>query len=213
MTDEEYEQFKVRRDYVNKNIDGVDYIKSLIKVKKVGGIYSALCPFHNEKTESLRIYPEGYKNDGSEPQEYTSWYCFGCKRGGDIVKFEELYYDFDNTQQACESLQSKFNITFTDDDKELALKQMLTSENKEIVDVGKTLQEINFICSIMCRNYLHFVYHDFNDRFDDEYEYIQGVYKKLDYELLERNAQEAESLIKIIENLLKKRKNMLTKQS
>lgn len=213
MTDEEYEQFKVRRDYVNKNIDGVDYIKSLIKVKKVGGIYSALCPFHNEKTESLRIYPEGYKNDGGEPQEYTSWYCFGCKRGGDIVKFEELYYDFDNAQQACESLQSKFNITFTDDDKELALKQMLTSENKEIVDVGKTLQEINFICSIMCRNYLHFVYHGFNDRFDDEYEYIQGVYKKLDYELLERNAQEAESLIKIIENLLKKRKNMLTKRN
>jgi len=60
---------------------------------------------------------------------------------------------------------------------------------------------------------LHFVYHDFNDRFDDEYEYIQGVYKKLDYELLERNAQEAESLIKIIENLLKKRKNMLTKRN
>ena len=213
MTDEEYEQFKVRRDYVNKNIDGVDYIKSLIKVKKVGGIYSALCPFHNEKTESLRIYPEGYKNDGGEPQEYTSWYCFGCKRGGDIVKFEELYYDFDNAQQACESLQTKFNITFTDDDKELALKQILTSENKEIVDVGKTLQEINFICYIMCRNHLHFVYHDFNDRFDDEYEYIQSVYKKLDYELLERNAKEAESLIKIIENLLKKRKNMLTKQS
>ena len=101
MTDEKYEQFKIRRDYVNKNIDGVDYIKSLIKVKKVGGIYSALCPFHNEKTESLRIYPEGYKNDGGEPQEYTSWYCFGCKRGGDIVKFEELYYDFDNAQQAC----------------------------------------------------------------------------------------------------------------
>ena len=34
MTDEEYEQFKVRRDYVNKNIDGVDYIKSLIKGQK-----------------------------------------------------------------------------------------------------------------------------------------------------------------------------------
>jgi len=146
MTDEEYEQFKVRRDYVNKNIDGVDYIKSLIKVKKAGGIYSALCPFHNEKTESLRIYPEGYKNDGSEPQEYTSWYCFGCKRGGDIVKFEELYYDFDNAQQACESLQSKFNITFTDDDKELALKQMLTSENKEIVDVGNYVSQLFAFC-------------------------------------------------------------------
>jgi CHC2 zinc finger domain protein len=210
MTNEEYEQLKLKRDYVNKNIDGVDYIKSLIKVKKVGGIYAALCPFHSEKTESLRIYPEGYKNDGGEPQEHTSWYCFGCKRGGDIVKFEELYYDFDDAKQACESLQAKFGITFSEDDKELALKQLLASETKTVHEQTKTLQEINFICSIMCRNYLHLVYHDFNDKFDEEFDYVQNIYKKLDYELLERNAKEAECLIKIVENLIKKRKSLLT---
>lgn len=36
------------------------------------------CPFHGEKTASLKIYPE--KN---------SWSCFGCKAGGDSITFIE----------------------------------------------------------------------------------------------------------------------------
>lgn len=33
-----------------------------------------ICPFHNEKTASMKIYP-------------TSFYCFGCHAGGDIFTF------------------------------------------------------------------------------------------------------------------------------
>ena len=91
----------LKRDFLDKKIDGVSYIKSLIRVKKVGNIYTALCPFHNEKTESLRIYPEGFKNSDGKPQDHTSWFCFGCKKGGDIVKFEngsvmKVVYDFED---------------------------------------------------------------------------------------------------------------------
>lgn len=39
------------------------------------------CPFHGEKTASLRIYD---KTD--------SWYCFGCHSGGDVLAFARLYY-------------------------------------------------------------------------------------------------------------------------
>ena len=34
----------------------------------------ALCPFHREKTPSLKVYPD-------------SFYCFGCGKGGDAVTF------------------------------------------------------------------------------------------------------------------------------
>lgn len=34
------------------------------------------CPFHGEKTPSLRIYPGN-----------RGWYCFGCGRGGNAVDF------------------------------------------------------------------------------------------------------------------------------
>lgn len=34
------------------------------------------CPFHNEKTPSLKIYPDG-----------SGWHCFGCHRGGSVIDF------------------------------------------------------------------------------------------------------------------------------
>jgi hypothetical protein len=34
-----------------------------------------LCPFHEERTPSLQLYPDG------------SWCCFGCRQGGSIVDF------------------------------------------------------------------------------------------------------------------------------
>ncbi len=205
------EEFKRKREYICKQIDGVSYIRSLIKVKKIGNIFSALCPFHSEKTESLRIYPEGHKNDDGTQQEHTSWYCFGCKKGGDLVKFEELYFDLDTASDACDSLQAKFNINYSESDQESALRISLTKEKQEQVKI-MSLKEINFVCSIVCRNYLQYVNNNFPNKFDEEYEFIQDVYKKLDHELLERNAQEAKNLIKITENTIKSRKNSLTNE-
>lgn len=209
MTDEEYNRLKLRRKFINTHIDGVEYIKSLIKVKKVGNIYTALCPFHNEKTESLRIYPEGHKNEDGKPQEYTSWYCFGCKKGGDIVRFEQLFYDMDNAGDACDSLQHKFDLEFEGDNQLNALKMALNEIKQESVKT-MSLQEINFVCSISLRNYLHFVMKNFPDKFDEQYEFVQGIYKKLDYELKQRNAKEAKVLIEITENTIKKQKKVLT---
>ena len=36
------------------------------------------CPFHNEKTASMKIYP-------------TSFFCYGCGAGGDVIDFVRLY--------------------------------------------------------------------------------------------------------------------------
>jgi len=36
------------------------------------------CPFHNEKTASMKVYPK-------------SAYCFGCGWGGDVIKFVQAY--------------------------------------------------------------------------------------------------------------------------
>jgi len=209
MSNEEYERLKLRRNFINQNIDGVEYIKSLLKVKKVGNIYTALCPFHNEKTESLRIYPEGFKGEDGKPQDHTSWYCFGCKKGGDIVRFEELYYNLDTASDACDSLQHKFNIEFEGDNRFNALKMALNEANNE-VEKTMTLQEINFVCSIALRNYLRFVLENHVDKFDEQYEYVQSIFKKLDRELKQRNAKEAKILINITENTIKKQKELLT---
>lgn len=56
------------------------------------------CPFHKEKTPSLKIYPKT-----------NSWHCFGCGAGGDIIDFvrrmEKLSF-----VAACQRIEAIFGI-------------------------------------------------------------------------------------------------------
>ena len=56
--------------------DIVEYIGMFVKLKKRGKNYVGLCPFHSEKTPSFNVSPDK-----------AMYYCFGCSRGGDVVKF------------------------------------------------------------------------------------------------------------------------------
>ena len=53
------------------------------KLRKIGSRYTALCPFHNEKTASFVIYPE------------NTFYCFGCHAHGDAISFMKLMKNCD----------------------------------------------------------------------------------------------------------------------
>jgi len=65
---------------VQSSVDIVEYISEFVPLKKRGKNYLGLCPFHSEKTPSFSV--------SAEKQLY---YCFGCGRGGSIVKFVEEY--------------------------------------------------------------------------------------------------------------------------
>jgi DNA primase catalytic core len=64
-------------------------IKSLIEskgihLKKNGKGYFGRCPFHDDKTPSLSV----------NIQE-NLWQCFGCDKGGDVIRFVELFDQVD----------------------------------------------------------------------------------------------------------------------
>lgn len=61
---------------IKKRIDIVDFIGQYLQLKKVGINYSALCPFHQEKTPSFMVSPER-----------QTFRCFGCGESGDIISF------------------------------------------------------------------------------------------------------------------------------
>jgi DNA primase len=42
----------------------------------------ASCPFHHERTASLRVYPD-----------VRGWHCFGCQRGGSVIDFVMQFYE------------------------------------------------------------------------------------------------------------------------
>ncbi|MEM6785078.1 MAG: DNA primase [Bacteroidota bacterium] len=61
---------------VRRTVDLVDVVGDYVRLKRRGGRFFGLCPFHNEKSPSFSV----------DPNE-NLYYCFGCRRGGDLFKF------------------------------------------------------------------------------------------------------------------------------
>ena len=72
--------------------DVADVVGARITLKKTGKNYSALCPFHNEKSPSFSINPDK-----------QFYYCFGCGASGNALTF---LMEYDNLEfvEAVESL-------------------------------------------------------------------------------------------------------------
>ncbi len=79
-------------------IDIVDVIGNYVQLKKQGSNFTALCPFHSEKTPSFVVSPTK-----------QIYHCFGCGASGDAIKFimeiEKLTYP-----EAIEKLASMYNF-------------------------------------------------------------------------------------------------------
>lgn len=83
---------------VKAQTDIVRIVGEYIKLRKSGANWSALCPFHKEKSGSFYLYP------GT-----ASFYCFGCHEHGDVftfvMKIENISFP-----EAIRSVATKMNI-------------------------------------------------------------------------------------------------------
>ena len=83
---------------VRSRSDIVDVIGSYVKLKRSGGTYFGLCPFHNEKTPSFSVTPRK-----------QMFYCFGCHKGGSVITFVELYENY-SFQEAVRFLADRAGV-------------------------------------------------------------------------------------------------------
>jgi DNA primase len=83
---------------VKQAADIVDVISVRTSLKKQGGRYVGRCPFHEERTPSFSVSPD------------RGYYCFGCGKGGDVVRFVQETESLDFVG-AIEFLADRFRIT------------------------------------------------------------------------------------------------------
>ena len=96
-----------------------EQIKSAVTVLDVCEMYGielhrgnfVYCPFHNEKTPSLKVY-KGKKG----------FYCFGCGKGGDVITFVQGYLNI-SYADAVKKLNYDFGLG-------LPLERKLTMREK-----------------------------------------------------------------------------------
>jgi len=78
--------------------DIVAIVEARTRLRKVGGRYTGLCPFHQEKTPSLSVTPAR-----------GTYHCFGCGAGGDAISFVQETEGVDFVG-AIEWLADRFHV-------------------------------------------------------------------------------------------------------
>ena len=199
---------RFRYERVKQQIDGILYLAKYLRMKKVGLVYKAVCPFHNEKTPSLTVYPNDYMINGKK-QGYTSFYCFGCGAGGDIIKFKQLKENLDTKEEACYELEKELGIVIDDESAQLSFLQEQLNYVKNSQGNILSLAETNLVCSSICRNYLLWVKEYYPECVENEIKTIDKFYRYFDQTLPERTAIEGMSLIGEVEDKIKKRRMLL----
>lgn len=112
-------------DFISQLRDSNDIesvISSYIELRRRGRNLVGLCPFHNEKTPSFTVYPET-----------SSYYCFGCGAGGDVIGFIRNIENLDYIE-AIKFLADRAGIKMPDanyDDTTANLRRRIYEANRE----------------------------------------------------------------------------------
>jgi DNA primase len=78
--------------------DIVDIIGAVLPLKRAGANFTALCPFHKEKSPSFNVNPHK-----------QIFHCFGCHKGGDVFTFVREYENL-SFIEAVKRLADRANI-------------------------------------------------------------------------------------------------------
>lgn len=121
---------------VKQQTDIVRIVGEYIKLRKSGANWSALCPFHKEKSGSFYLYPAT-----------ASYYCFGCHEHGDVFTFV-MKMDNVSFPEAVRSVATKMGIA-------LPQREFSSAQDAREAGLRKQLLEIHEAATQYFQQNLH----------------------------------------------------------
>ena len=122
--DDLVEEIRVRNDIV-------DVVSAYVHLKKSGGNYTGLCPFHNEKTGSFSV--------NSQRQIFK---CFGCGIGGNVYTFM-MKYENCTFPEAVKMLADRVGVNLPEMEYSKEAKQ-LSDKKQQILNINKETAKYYF---------------------------------------------------------------------
>lgn len=102
--------------------DITEVIGGYVNLKRNGRTSKGLCPFHSEKTPSFTVFGDT-----------SSFYCFGCQAGGDVIGFIRRIENLDYVE-AVKFLANRAGLQMVDENKNDGLSKMrlkIREQNRE----------------------------------------------------------------------------------
>lgn len=105
--------------------DAADEIKRTVSSASVAALYGykpdrggyIICPFHGEKTPSLRLHKSG-------------WYCYGCHQGGSVIDFVMRHEDC-TFVTAVKAIDKHMHLGLVDDGPKSLQKAMKERQERQ----------------------------------------------------------------------------------
>jgi DNA primase len=116
---------------VKNAADIVVLVEERTRLRKVGGRYVGLCPFHQEKSPSFSVSPDR-----------GTYHCFGCGVGGDAISFIQALESLDFVG-TIEWLAARFNIEleYEESSPEADAKRRQKDRLHELLDAAASFYE------------------------------------------------------------------------
>lgn len=129
-------------EQIRNSINIVDLVGSYLRLKKKGQNYSALCPFHPEKTPSFVV---------SDSKQIFK--CFGCGAGGDIFKFM-MMMESHSFPDAVDLLAQRCGLSVQQSDKQKSSQILLREQKQKAMEFASKCYRHFLDQSQMAQNYL-----------------------------------------------------------
>jgi DNA primase len=107
--------------------DIVGVVQQWVPLKKAGGNYKGLCPFHNEKSPSFNVHPAK-----------QIYHCFGCGEGGDVFSFVQKMSKI-GFGETVKMLAERAGVELPEDRRDDNQREQEEAQRRELERLGQLL--------------------------------------------------------------------------